>query len=262
MKNIKRLLVLILAAGVVVLAGCSDSSDESSDAEGAVSNADISSAEGVESDDTSSQEAAQSEVTSDDSSVSMDAAYQDVLDEYIVLCAEYDEVYLDSMGDYVTSYVNTLSATMMYYHMYEGQNFFYARFDINSDGQEELVIGNGFSDEGLPTNVAIVDIYAFDGESAVKCVDDISLGDRSTLAIYENGAMVISGSGGASSESYQLTKLSDDGFTANVDAVYEYDGSSYSNGSELLDDEEFKALLDDYTNSSAEVTSYDWVILA
>lgn len=91
---------------------------------------------------------------------------------------------------------------VQYYHMYHGDNFYYAYYDINGNGMEELLIGFGI--EGC---IRIVDLYGFDGEQAVELVNEPTLGDRSTLTLLTDGTLYLFGASSATETSHTYLKV-------------------------------------------------------
>ena len=177
-------------------------------------------------------------------------AYQEVLTEYTAACM--DGNYANTREQY--QYANNDMISL--YHDFGSFDLYYAYYDIDHNGIEELIIGDGAS---------AFDIYAFDGEKAVKLVNEPALGVRAQLAIMKTGELYVTGSSGADSSVYYMVRLKDDGcFTESV-FYYEYDymeyGSIYqgmsSSGHTVLTEDEFQMQMDGYT----EIVDFPWSLL-
>lgn len=133
-----------------------------------------------------------------DSNDDMDNAYRAVLNEYRAICSmtrdEYDSQYKES--DY--PYVNQLM--MRYYHIYGGMQIVYVLYDIDGNGVNELLIGNGNVDKA-----SIIGLYAFDGEKAVTLNN--TAGERQSVKVHTDGTIKIQNSESASSTSTKYYRL-------------------------------------------------------
>ena len=144
-----------------------------------------------------------SEYLKQNSSDDTDNIYHAVLNEYRAICSmtrdEYDSQYKES--DY--PYVNQLM--MRYYHIYGGMQIVYAFYDIDGNGVNELLVGNGNEDEA-----SIIGLYAFDGEKAVTLNN--TAGERQSLKIYTDGTIKIQNSESASNTSTKYYRLDEEGY--------------------------------------------------
>lgn len=121
-----------------------------------------------------------------------EVAYQEILEEY------RDVLHADSQAflEHPEAYFQGDYAVLQIYHRYEerlqGDCFFYAYDDLDENGTEELLIGfgwDGWINEN-PGAVQVVDLYGFDGATAVQLIDDPTLGESSSMKMFENGPMI------------------------------------------------------------------------
>lgn len=126
--------------------------------------------------------------------VQIDPAYAGILNSYYEVLSMDSETY-EQMGGMDSGLFNADHVMVRYCHMgmVKISNIFYALYDINGDGMEELLIG-----EGSLKYMSIVDVYTLNDGEAVEVIDVPTLGDRSRLYIKPDGAMYVHGSGGAS----------------------------------------------------------------
>ena len=114
---------------------------------------------------------------------------------------------------------------MQHYHN-EKFKIYYAKYDINKDNYEDLII---YADLGN-SNHTIIDVfgnypYSNGSHDLIKLIDEETLGERSKLEIFDNGIMYLHGSGSATTGVLEFIKM-----TTNTDHVaegnkyyYEYD---------------------------------------
>ena len=138
--------------------------------------------------------------------VAAEEAYHGITTEYKEVMGVDSTAFLNAPE----SYFNGDHVAIRYYHMYHGDNFYYAYSDIDGNGMEELLIG--FGNEGY---IKIVDLYSFNGEQAVQLIDDPTLGDRSTLSLLTDGTLYLFGGSSATEASHAYLKV--DGCTV-IDA--------------------------------------------
>lgn len=87
-------------------------------------------------------------------------------------------------------------AILQMYHRdrttHQGESFFYAYDDLDENGTKELLIGFGWDGwiNKNPGAVQVVDLYGFDGAKAVQLIDDPTLGESSSMKMFENGPMI------------------------------------------------------------------------
>lgn len=114
--------------------------------------------------------------------VAAEEAYQGITAEYQAVLGVDSSTFLNGPDNYF----NGDHMAIRYYHMYHGDNFYYAYMDIDGNGMEELLIGFGPEDY-----IRFVDLYGFDGERAVQLIDEPTLGDRSMLALLTDDTLYL-----------------------------------------------------------------------
>ena len=114
--------------------------------------------------------------------VAAEEAYRGITAEYQTVLGVDSATFLNAPDNYF----NGDHMAIRYYHMYHGDNFYYAYMDIDGNGMEELLIGFGPEDY-----IWFVDLYGFDGEQAVQLIDEPTLGDRSMLALLADDTLYL-----------------------------------------------------------------------
>ncbi len=130
--------------------------------------------------------------------VTAEEAYKAIAAEYLAVMQMDSATFLaDRTGYFHGDYMS-----VRYYHMYHGDDFYYAYRDIDGNGTEELLIGFGHEEY-----IKIVDLYSFDGEQAVQLIDEPTLGDRSSLSLLADGTLYLFGSSSATESSHTYLKV-------------------------------------------------------
>lgn len=130
--------------------------------------------------------------------IAAEEAYQGITTEYQAVLGVDSATFLNAPDNYF----NGDHAAIRYYHMYHGDDFYYAYLDIDGNGMEELLIG--FGHDGY---IGLVDLYSFDGEQAVQLIDEPTLGDRSSLSLLEDGSLYLILGSGATDTSYTYHRV-------------------------------------------------------
>lgn len=130
--------------------------------------------------------------------VAAEEAYQNITSEYQAVLGVDSATFLNAPENYF----NGDHAAIRYYHMYHGDNFYYAYMDIDGNGMDELLIGFGPEDY-----IRFVDLYGFGGEKVVQLIDEPTLGDRSMLALLADGTLYLAGSSSATETSHTYLKV-------------------------------------------------------
>ena len=130
--------------------------------------------------------------------VAAEEAYRGITAEYQTVLGVDSATFLNAPDNYF----NGDHMAIRYYHMYHGDNFYYAYMDIDGNGMEELLIGFGPEDY-----IRFVDLYGFDGERAVQLIDEPTLGDRSMLALLADDTLYLAGSSSATETSHTYLKV-------------------------------------------------------
>lgn len=100
-------------------------------------------------------------------------------------------------------YPNCIDAIGYGYYT-DGLPLYYAYYDINGDGTDELFIAQDGNQ-----SLTLLDAYTYHNDEVIKLFPDISLGDRANLYIKADGELLINGSSGADyplAEYYVLPK--------------------------------------------------------
>lgn len=143
----------------------------------------------------------------------------------------------------------------------------YAFHDLDGNGTPELLVGGmsefkGQSENALPE---LYGIYAYDGEKPVALA---FAGARVHLNLYQGGAFILHGSGGAGYDCYTFCKIAPNGYEQEVvDEVYvhyldESTAPVYSHDIDRKDAmfaREFEVLLQSYNDLGSP--AFDWMPL-
>lgn len=145
------------------------------------------------------------------------------------------------------------------------QGIYYALYDIDGNGTEELIIAGGenavSNPEFAPWNY---DLYGYDGTRAVHIFPEMDFGYRTNFSLYENGIIEVFYSGSAAESGVDFYKISADGAGAElVDSfasVGRLEGdepvfSYYQNGEEITEDD-YSAKIQSY--EIALTTALEW----
>ena len=149
-------------------------------------------------------------------------------EHYASIIEEYKSAMSDeSFSSGSNKYPNVSGTMMNYYHTYKNISFMYAFNDINNDGKNEMIIGNGTD--------AIFEMYTYDGTKACRFFDSNCLGDRCGASIYDNGVIYFNGSGGASVQGYTFYKIGSDGYSK--DTIKSYTAEYGESGNVTITDD-------------------------
>ena len=158
---------------------------------------------------------------------------EEKLDEQKEDFQENNNIEEDEYLAIIEEYKGALNDKDFNYHAYDNSVIFkYVFFDINNDGKNEMIVGDG--------NNAIYEIYTYDGKKVLRFYDDGCLGERCSSSIYDNGIIYFYGSGGASVHGLDFYKVAGDGYSKEVIKSYsvEYD----SNGNVTIMDNNTKSV--------------------
>ena len=143
-----------------------------------------------------------------------------------------------------------------YYHMYHGDNFYYAYLDIDGNGMDELLIGFGPEDY-----IRFVDLYGFDGEGAVQLIDEPTLGDRSMMALLADDTLYLALSSSAAETSHVYLRVDGCSVKEAPDTIAERVTDipwQFLGGEETAFDESvYETLFEDYL-SACSVDHEEW----
>jgi len=132
-------------------------------------------------------------------------AYDDVLLEYFAICKMDQTTYEVHAADYP----NTNHSIMKAYH--EGQEalFYYSFYDLDQNGIDELLIGYGNEN----SYIMVIDGYAFDGQEAVKIIEERAQGGLLETIIFDDGSYGVYGGSEGYFVYFFVRKLAEDGFS-------------------------------------------------
>lgn len=138
------------------------------------------------------------------STVPNDKKYKRVFDAYDDACSIGVEAYRENSWSQSrpTPYFPNCVDAIAYGYYESGYPLYYAYYDLNEDGTDELFIGQ---DNGQI--ITLLDVYSYDGSAPVKLFPDIQFGSRSNLAITSSHELVTSGSSGADNPSAEYYSL-------------------------------------------------------
>ena len=172
----------------------------------------------VENDDSTGEN---SNLEDAESSQNSEETYYSIITEYKNAINDNE---IESDYDLVSQkYPDVNERMISYFHMYKTQKFVYTFYDIDGNGSDELIISINNSN-----NYSIIDIFTYDGSSAVKQIADSCLGERCSVDIWDNGVFYYRGSGGANSGALEFSKIASNGYTNEIiqSFYYEYDDSN------------------------------------
>lgn len=165
-------------------------------------------------------------------------AYQVILDEFTAACNDPD--YLSHREQYP----NTDIEAMVNYHTFGAFDLYYAYHDLDGNGVDELLIGDG----------SVLGVYAFDGTQAVSLIHEPNIGWRTSLTVMQTGELYVSGSSGADMGDDYMVRLAADGCSTEVVFYYAYTGDLYQGIYEdsvsTLSYDDFSALIGGYQELS------------
>ena len=186
------------------------------------------------------------------------------VDKYSAIIEEYksamnDENYQEDME----KYSNINQNMMNFYHSYkkgyyDGEIIFnYVYYDINKDGNNELIIG------------PMYEIYTYDGNKANRLINENCLGERCSVALYNDGTIHFEGSGGAAIHGYAVYKIGADGNSRETvkDYTVEYtdqDGKTFVVTNNITNQTENFLSIDELESSlignakKVDMTKLDW----
>lgn len=124
--------------------------------------------------------------------------YASVFDAYSEACSigvnAYREVSMSQSRP--TPYFPNCVEAIGYGYYESGYPLYFAYYDVNEDGTDELFIG-----QSNGQIITLLDMYSYDGNEPVKLFPDISFGSRSNLTVTQNHELVVNGSSGADNPS-------------------------------------------------------------
>ena len=147
-----------------------------------------------------------------------DETVQNVPDEsspYVHVIAEYQDMvqndfYMDLQGSdtYDSSFEEHIGSEIRC----RRQDVYYALYDIDGNGTEELVIAG---EERGESNTAFspwnYDLYGYDGRNVVRIFPEMEFGYRTNFSLYENGMIEVFYTSSAAESGVDFYKIAADG---------------------------------------------------
>lgn len=158
--------------------------------------------------------------------------YQDLLDKEDLLAYE------NSFGKDIGSEIR------------HAQKVYYALYDIDGNGIQELIIGGG-EDASNPWNY---DLYTYDGSKAVHVFPDFEFGYRTNFSLYENGIIEVFYSGSAAESGNDFYRMNAAGTGAEIVENFSIIGSldgdttviTYYQGKNVITEDEYNQKIQEY----------------
>lgn len=130
------------------------------------------------------------------------------------------------------------------------QKVYYALYDIDGNGTQELIIGGG-EDASNPWNY---DLYTYDGSKAVHVFPDFEFGYRSNFTLYENGIIEVFYSGSAAESGNDFYRMNAVGTGAEIVENFSIIGSldgdttviTYYQGKNVITEDEYNQKIQEY----------------
>lgn len=168
--------------------------------------------------------------------------YQDLLDKEDLLAYE------NSFGKDIGSEIR------------HAQKVYYALYDIDGNGTQELIIGGG-EDASNPWNY---DLYTYDGSKAVHVFPDFEFGYRTNFSLYENGIIEVFYSGSAAESGNDFYRMNAAGTGAEIVENFSIIGSldgdttviTYYQGKNVITENEYNQKIQEY--EVALQTPFSW----
>lgn len=130
------------------------------------------------------------------------------------------------------------------------QKVYYALYDIDGNGTQELIIGGG-EDASNPWNY---DLYTYDGSKAVHVFPNFEFGYRTNFSLYENGIIEVFYSGSASESGNDFYRMNAAGTGAEIVENFSIIGSldgdttviTYYQGKNVITEDEYNRKTEEY----------------
>lgn len=140
------------------------------------------------------------------------------------------------------------------------QKVYYALYDIDGNGTQELIIGGG-EDASNPWNY---DLYTYDGSKVVHVFPDFEFGYRTNFSLYENGIIEVFYSGSASESGNDFYRMNAAGTGAEIVENFSIIGSldgdttviTYYQGKNVITEDEYNRKTEEY--EVALQTPFSW----
>ena len=190
------------------------------------------------------------------------AAYDPILEEYSQMVQNDfyvdlrdSELYESSFGEHISMEIRT-----------HEQDIYYALYDIDGNGTQELLIAGG--EHGTVSPVFIpwnYDLYGWNGTHAVRIFPEMEFGYRTNFSLYENVVIEVFYSSSAAESGTDFYKIEDDGVSVRlIDsfmAMARLEGEipvfTYMQNGTEISEEEYHARIQAYEISLSEAP--EWI---
>ncbi len=140
------------------------------------------------------------------------------------------------------------------------QKVYYALYDIDGNGTQELIIGGG-EDASNPWNY---DLYTYDGSKVVHVFPNFEFGYRTNFSLYENGIIEVFYSGSAAESGNDFYRMNAAGTGAEIVENFSIIGSldgdttviTYYQGKNVITEDEYNRKTEEY--EVALQTPFSW----
>lgn len=143
------------------------------------------------------------------------------------------------------------------------QDIYYAFYDLDGNGTEELLIAAGVFNPSFST--WNYDVYGYNGTNVIHLFPELEFGYRTNFSLYEDGVIEVFYSGSAMDSGVDFYRIGDDGFTPELmdsfAKIAQLEGEEaviihYQNGKEISE-EEYYANIQSY--EVPLTTALEWI---
>lgn len=191
-------------------------------------------------------------------------------DVYDAVLAEYrdmvqNDFYADLRG--TDSYDSSFGAHIGLEIRTHSQDVYYALYDIDGNGTDELIIAGG---ENGVSNPAFApwnyDLYGYDETGVVRIFPEMEFGYRTNFSLYEGGIIEVFYSNSAAESGIDFYRIADGGTSAKLVDSFSCIGhlegvtpafSYYQNGTEITE-QEYSESITGYESAPA---TPDWILI-
>ena len=181
-----------------------------------------------------------------------ESRYSSIIEEYRNAINDKDDVNLKE------KYPN-----VNFNYVYDGNNFYYAFYDMDNNGTDELFISTSDSHDGFS------DIFTYNGSNPVRLSEVSTYYHRIKTKIYDNGIMYVHFAGSSQAGSLNFYKIAGDGYSLENIGSYDYNciDYDYSNisainlkTSEKMNDSSIDDIVNFHINGANEliIDDFNW----
>ena len=168
-----------------------------------------------------------------------EARFREVLDQYKEAIEAGEEGYFNADP---SSFPDVCEGAMIQYYYYD-KDLAYAFYDVDKNGENELLIGEGRYGSFMP-----IDVVVCEGSDIISFFQDVILGERNSMKIFTDGTLYVHMVDGAVRANDYFYQISWDGTSLELYKTYEanwadYPDRPYSDGSTRMSEESFLNML-------------------